>query len=77
LDRYAQVVCTLCGSAGYPKTVTPGSIAIEIMLWGFFLVPGLIYSVWRLSARHLACATCGKTSIVAVRSPAGRKLFEE
>ncbi len=40
-------VCSRCGPAGLPKTKVKGSIAIEIILWRCFTVPGLIYSLWR------------------------------
>ena len=44
------MVCTVCGSVGFPKKVTPGSFLVELGLWIFFILPGVIYSVWRLSA---------------------------
>ena len=41
--------CPNCGTIDHPMTITRGSFWVEVMLWLFFLVPGLIYSVWRLS----------------------------
>lgn len=69
-----EVICTVCGSSGQAKTVTRGNMLIELALWLFFLVPGLIYSVWRLSSRYKACAACGNKNIVPVDSPIGKKL---
>lgn len=33
------------------KTYTPGSIWIELALWIMFFPAGIIYSLWRVSAR--------------------------
>ena len=69
-------ICATCGTTGVPKTVTPGSILIEIILWLFFLVPGLIYSIWRHTKRHQACPACGGTSLLPPESPAARAALE-
>ena len=71
----AGMLCTNCLFRGYPKTVTPGSIIIELFLWFCFLLPGLIYSLWRLSARHKACPSCGARNMIPANSPAARKLL--
>lgn len=63
------VYCTTCGSEAPAQTVTRGSIGIELVLWLFFLVPGLIYSVWRLTTKHRACKVCGSTAIIPPHSP--------
>ena len=44
--------CLRCGFTGQTKTATPGHFALELVLWLCFFVPGFIYSVWRLTARH-------------------------
>jgi hypothetical protein len=62
--------CMQCGTDGVPATVTKGSIGIEVVFWLCFLVPGLIYSLWRLTTRHQACATCGATNLVPINTPA-------
>lgn len=61
--------CLACGHEGRTKKITRGSFFIEIILWLCFLIPGLIYSIWRLSTRHDVCANCGGTSIVPLASP--------
>jgi hypothetical protein len=59
-----------CGTDAQPKTVTRGTIFIEIILWICFIVPGLIYSIWRLTTRGDACPACGSVAIVPFDSPA-------
>src|SRR5947208_13045438 len=51
-------VCTNCGYVRNPISITRGAFAIEVLLWLFFLVPGIIYSVWRLTSRYAACPKC-------------------
>lgn len=76
MARYG--ICSQCGTRGTAKRVTPGNFLIELALWAFFLVPGLIYSVWRVSARRSACRTCGAIdSLVPLGSPRGRQLAAE
>jgi len=36
-------------------TVTKGHFALEFVLWLCFLVPGIIYSIWRLTTRRETC----------------------
>jgi cellulose synthase/poly-beta-1,6-N-acetylglucosamine synthase-like glycosyltransferase len=71
------LVCTTCGYQGTAVVKTRGSIWLEIILWLLFIVPGLIYSVWRLTTRGDACASCGATTLVPATSPIGRKLIAD
>lgn len=61
--------CLYCGFVGEPGQKTPGTVSTEVGLWLFFVVPGLLYSVWRRLARQQRCAKCGNTHIVAAESP--------
>ena len=73
----SKIVCTSCGYIGEPGRVTNGSIGIELILWLCLLVPGLIYSIWRLSTRHDACPSCGNAAIIPAGSPMARKFLRE
>jgi predicted RNA-binding Zn-ribbon protein involved in translation (DUF1610 family) len=68
-----EMVCTTCGSLVSPRSETPGSFWIELLLWAFFIVPGVIYSVWRLASVHKVCPKCGGKNLVPPDSPVGRK----
>jgi hypothetical protein len=70
----AQVICSNCGSTAKPKTKTKGSIIIEFILWCMMLLPGLIYSIWRLTTRAEVCRVCESTGLVPLNSPVGREL---
>ena len=73
----SQLICPNCGNIGSPKTVTEGSILIELVLWICFIIPGVIYSLWRLTTRHKACSSCGAANLIPLDSPMGRKLRSE
>lgn len=69
-------VCTHCGDTNGGTVVTRGNLGIEIILWLTFLVPGIIYSIWRLSSRYIACPTCGASALIPIQSPRGRELMQ-
>lgn len=54
-----------------------GSILIELILWLFFILPGLIYSIWRISGRKIVCPKCEQSTLVPVNTPVGEKLLSE
>jgi hypothetical protein len=47
---------------------------MELLLFLFFIVPGVIYGIWRLAARKDVCASCLSDSLVPINSPMGRTL---
>lgn len=53
-----EVHCLKCGFVGKPKNETPGSFIFELFLWFCFLLPGLIYSIWRITNKKLICRYC-------------------
>jgi Ca2+/Na+ antiporter len=71
------LVCKSCGYLGKAKTVTKGSLGMEIVLWLFFIFPGVIYSIWRLSSKHKACPKCGNTTLIPYDSPMAQKTIAE
>jgi hypothetical protein len=70
-------ICTNCGSVETPRTKTPGSLWIEVLLWFFFILPGLLYSLSRINNRGLECGVCGKETIIPINSPKGRKMLKK
>lgn len=70
-------ICSNCGCIGKPKTVTRGSIFIEIVLWLAMLIPGFIYSIWRLTTRYKACPKCLADHPIPLNTPRGQKLLKE
>lgn len=70
-------ICSSCGHVGNPKKVVKGSILIELFLWLCFLLPGLFYSIWRLTSKHMACPECGSQNMIPISSPMGQKLLRD
>lgn len=68
------VACKSCEHVGPPVRRTRGSFAIEVVLWLCMIVPGLIYSLWRLTTRHDVCSACGSDQIVPLNTPAGQRI---
>lgn len=66
------VICAACGTVGKTKTETRGSFFIEIILWLCFLVPGMIYTLWRLTTRAKVCAACGGKQLLPLNTPGGK-----
>lgn len=71
-----KFVCTQCGHVGYPKKVVGGSLGIEIFLWLCFIIPGLVYSLWRDSSRNKVCSLCKNSTLIPVSSPYAKKILE-
>ena len=69
------MVCPTCEHHGPAAYRTKGSMAIEIVLWLLFIVPGLIYSLWRPSTRRAVCAQCGAETLVPPNSPVGQRVL--
>ncbi len=73
----AKKICSDCGNIGFPKKITPGSFFIELILWLMMILPGLIYSIWRLTNRKEGCPKCSGTIMIPLNSPRGKKLAKE
>ena len=62
-------LCNECGYVGKSISATKGSFLVEVFLWLLFIIPGLIYSMWRLTTRHRACRVCKSPHIIPENSP--------
>lgn len=69
------MLCTRCLEQGPPRTAVSGSTAVELALWLFFCVPGLIYSLWRVGSKADVCASCGSPELVPINSPRAAQIL--
>jgi hypothetical protein len=69
-----RLICSQCGYIGIPNEINKGSGGVELILWLFFIIPGVIYSVWRRSSKPRVCPSCHSQSLVPIASPVGREL---
>jgi len=72
-----KMFCKNCGNIGKPRKVTRGSIFIEIILWICFIVPGIIYSIWRLTTRTTVCPHCSTPGMIPIDSPMAQKILSQ
>lgn len=77
VTELGAMICQNCGSRGQPKKIIKGSIFIELILWLCLIIPGLIYSIWRLTTRQDGCPSCGQPGMINVTTPHGRLLVEK
>lgn len=72
-DPMTIKVCKNCNSIVNPKRA--GSGWIELVLWCFLIIPGLIYSIWRRGQRGKnVCPMCKAPHTIPLCSPAGLEI---
>jgi uncharacterized membrane protein len=67
-----QQYCTSCGATGSPVVRMEGSNGMFLFLLLVFLLPGIIYAIWRSSTRRVVCSRCGNASMIPLDSPLAR-----
>lgn len=72
-----QMYCSNCGTVDTPRTRVKGSFFIEVILWLCFLVPGIIYSIWRLTSKEQVCPSCGAPNMIPSDSPKARGVLQD
>lgn len=76
MERADDVICQDCGTVGQPKKRIKGSLLVEFVLWCMMILPGLVYSFWRLTTKAKVCRACGSEALVPVATPRGRMLVQ-
>jgi len=69
------MVCTNCRTQSPPKMKVRGLFAVELLLWICFIIPGLIYTMWRLQNKYTVCPVCGAENMIPLHSPKARELI--
>jgi hypothetical protein len=73
-DYKPQSICTSCRSIVTPDGRAQGSGGVEILLWLLFIIPGLIYTLWRGSKKIITCPICHAPNPIPLATPAGKAL---
>ena len=68
VDFTKKYVCMECGCQRDPIDAKRGLLVIEIFMWLLYIVPGVIYSIWRRVRKHQVCPNCLNPSIVLTSS---------
>lgn len=69
--------CPHCGHVAIPSYRKNGSGLIELLLWLFFLVPGIIYSIWRKSTERMVCPKCEQAGTIPLDSPKAKAALQK
>jgi hypothetical protein len=69
------MMCTECFRTAEARTVLEGSDTLEMIAWGCFGLPGMLYCWWRHALRIKVCPVCGSGELVReARAAAARCL---
>jgi hypothetical protein len=58
--------CPECSFRGQGRTIVRGSFKWELLLWYFFIIPGIAYTLWRIGDASRVCARCHYGGLVAI-----------
>ncbi|MGQ0641088.1 MAG: hypothetical protein ACT4P6_10015 [Gemmatimonadaceae bacterium] len=66
-------MCTLCGhETVQPHRKMPGSGFVSLLLLVPFVLPGVVYQVWRMAMRRPVCPRCGSAALIPGDAPLAR-----
>ena len=71
-----KMLCPNCGHEGRGIGIRPGSGVIECFLWLLFIVPGLIYLMWRSNGKFRGCPKC-ESRMIPGDSPRANMLRQQ
>lgn len=70
-------LCTQCLSKVEPKKGVRGYFVIEILLYLVMILPGLLYTLWRITGgKEKTCPKCGSHVFVPIDSPAAQMMLK-
>ena len=68
IDFTRKYVCMECGCQQKPVDAKRGLLVIEIFMWLLYILPGVIYSIWRRVRTQQVCSKCRTPSVVLTSS---------
>jgi len=68
IDFTKKYVCMECGCQREPIDAKRGLLVIEIFMWLLYIIPGIIYSIWRRVRKQKVCSKCRTPSVVLTSS---------
>jgi ribosomal protein S27AE len=71
-----DLFCQNCGTVARPRTRVRGSFLIEVFLWLCLIIPGVVYSLWRVTTKEKVCPQCGAGQMIPLDSPRAKAALE-
>ena len=68
IDFTKKYVCMDCGCQRDPINAKRGLLVIELFMWLLYILPGVIYSIWRRVRKQQVCPNCRYPSVVLTSS---------
>lgn len=75
IDFRKKYVCMECGCQREPVMANRGMLIIELLMWLLYILPGVIYSIWRRVRKQEVCPSCGEPSVVLTSSSRAMKMM--
>ena len=70
-----KVICQNCGQAGVAEKTLKGHFLITLILLLCYVLPGIVYMIWRRTGLKNRCAKCHSENLVPEGSAVGRELI--
>lgn len=67
--------CPNCGSITDGKI--PGSLWITLFLLLLWVLPGIVYEIWRTQKSQLRCAKCNLSGLIPIDSVVAKKALKD
>jgi len=68
IDLTKKYVCMECSCQRDPIWVKRGWLIVEIVMWLLYILPGVIYSIWRRVRKQQVCPNCLNPTMVLTTS---------
>ncbi len=68
IDLSRKYLCMECGCQRDPIQAKRGFLVVELFMWLLYILPGVIYSIWRRVRTQQICSNCRTPSIVLTSS---------
>ena len=73
-----DLICTSCGIRAHTRPSRhPGANLWTDVLWGCFLIPGLLQTTWRGFLQPPKCPICVERTLIPLNSLAGREVAKK
>lgn len=63
IDFNKKYICMECGCQRDPGMAKRGLLIIELFMWLCYIIPGVIYSIWRRVRKQRVCPNCRAPAI--------------